>query len=157
YSRWPVASAARRPGRTRADAPQPRGRRCRAGPRPAPNEHCPLGLHALGVKAGEQVAGHLASRGARGVSSSQPPLAQRANSGKPDAREREDRTMTGFRRYIVVGCTALGLAAAVLAGAGTLRCPPNSVKVGTNCIDTYEASVWRVPDPTTINRSLVAK
>jgi formylglycine-generating enzyme required for sulfatase activity len=31
------------------------------------------------------------------------------------------------------------------------------VKVGTNCIDTYEASVWRVPNPTTTNKSLVAK
>src|SRR5262245_19436998 len=65
--------------------------------------------------------------------------------------------MTGFRRYIVVGCTAVCLVAAVSAGAGTLRCPPNSVKVGTNCIDTYEASVWRVPNPTTTNKSLVAK
>jgi formylglycine-generating enzyme required for sulfatase activity len=31
------------------------------------------------------------------------------------------------------------------------------VKVGTNCIDTYEASAWRVPNPTTTNKSLVAK
>src|SRR5262245_6656067 len=72
-------------------------------------------------------------------------------------RERQVETMTAFRRYVVVGCTALCLVAAVPAGAGTLRCPPDSVTVGTNCIDTYEASVWRVPDPTTTNKSLVAK
>ncbi len=28
---------------------------------------------------------------------------------------------------------------------------------GTVCMDTYEASVWRVPNPTTINKSLVKK
>src|SRR5262249_62379106 len=83
--------------------------------------------------------------GARGVSSAQPPPAQRPNSGKPDAGEREGRTMTGFRRYIVVGCTAVWLALAVSAGAGTLKCPPDSVLVGDACIDLYEVSVWRVP------------
>jgi formylglycine-generating enzyme required for sulfatase activity len=65
--------------------------------------------------------------------------------------------MKGFRRYVVVGCTAVCLAAAVPAGAATLRCPPDSVKVGNICIDTYEASVWRVPNPTTTNKSLVSK
>jgi hypothetical protein len=53
--------------------------------------------------------------------------------------------MTALRRYIVLGCTALGLVAAVPAGAGTLKCPPDSVKVGSNCIDTYEASAWQIP------------
>ena len=24
-------------------------------------------------------------------------------------------------------------------------CPPDSVKVGTTCVDRYEASVWRIP------------
>jgi formylglycine-generating enzyme required for sulfatase activity len=38
--------------------------------------------------------------------------------------------------------------------AGTLKCPPDSVKVGNACIDLYEASVWQV-DPT--NKSLVKK
>src|SRR5262245_59800890 len=111
--------------------------------------HCSIGSNAPGVKADEQVAGHSASRGARGVSSAQLPPAQRPNSGKPDAGEREGRTMTGFRRYIVVGCTAVCLAAAVSAGAGTLRCPPDSVKVGNVCIDTYEASVWQIPPSNT--------
>src|SRR5215470_15119392 len=44
---------------------------------------------------------------------------------------------------------ALGLAAlcwwAIPAYAGTLKCPPDSVKVGNVCIDTYEASVWQIP------------
>src|SRR5215470_12948755 len=48
---------------------------------------------------------------------------------------------------------ALGLAAlcwwAIPAYAGTLRCPPDSVKVGNVCVDTYEASVWQIP-PTNI-------
>src|SRR5262245_56855239 len=50
--------------------------------------------------------------------------------------------MKGFRWYIVIGCTAASLVAAVPAGAGT--CPPDSVKVGNVCIDTYEASVWQI-------------
>src|SRR5215470_8487132 len=62
--------------------------------------------------------------------------------------------MTGFRRYIVVGYTAVCLVAAVPAGAGTLKCPPDSVKVGTTCIDTYEASAWQIPPS---NTSLVKK
>jgi hypothetical protein len=44
------------------------------------------------------------------------------------------------------------------AGVGPLTsCPPDAVLAGTTCIDTYEASVWRVPDPTTANQGLVAK
>src|SRR5262245_17197600 len=117
--------------------------------------HCSIGSNAPGVKADEQVAGHSASRGARGVSSAQLPPAQRPNSEKPDAGEREGRTMTGFRRYIVVGCTAVCLAAAVSAGAGTLRCPPDSVKVGNVRIDTYEASVWQIPPSNTALVKLV--
>src|SRR5215468_1424402 len=65
-------------------------------------------------------------------------------------RERQVETMTAFRRYIVVGCTAVCLGAAVPAGAGTLRCPPDSVKVGNVCIDTYEASVWQIPPSNTV-------
>lgn len=37
------------------------------------------------------------------------------------------------------------------------ECPPDAVVSGSTCMDTYEASVWRVPDPTTVNKSLVAK
>src|SRR5262249_56146482 len=36
------------------------------------------------------------------------------------------------------------------AHAGTLRCPPDSVKVGNVCIDTYEASVWQIPPSNTV-------
>src|SRR5262249_50910270 len=69
--------------------------------------------------------------------------------------EREGRTMTGFRRYVVVGCTAVCLVAAVSAGAGTLKCPPDSVKVGNVCIDTFEASVWQIPPSNTALVKLV--
>jgi hypothetical protein len=62
--------------------------------------------------------------------------------------------MKGPRRSTVVGYMAVCLAVAVPAGAATLKCPPDSVKVGNVCIDTYEASVWQI-DPT--NRSLVNK
>jgi hypothetical protein len=37
------------------------------------------------------------------------------------------------------------------------KCPADSVVSGTVCMDTYEASVWRVPNATTTNKGLVAK
>lgn len=36
-------------------------------------------------------------------------------------------------------------------------CPPDAVRSGTTCIDKFEASVWRVPNPTSANADLVAK
>src|SRR5215468_9662871 len=42
--------------------------------------------------------------------------------------------------------------------AGPLkRCPADSIVSGPGCMDKYEASVWRVPNPTTTNRVLVAR
>ena len=53
----------------------------------------------------------------------------------------------------------LGSAAAAAgppSGALT-KCPADAVISGTVCMDKYEASVWRVPSPTTTNKSLVKK
>src|SRR5262249_35889436 len=47
--------------------------------------------------------------------------------------------------FSIVGVAAVCLAAAGSAGAGTLKCAPDSVKVGNVCIDKYEASVWSIP------------
>lgn len=54
---------------------------------------------------------------------------------------------------------ALILIAGLLATAlpvfpGTLKCPPDSTKVGNLCVDTYEASAWQI-DPS--NTSLLKK
>ena len=60
----------------------------------------------------------------------------------------------------------LAAAAALMAGSadaagppgGPLtRCPADAVVSGSSCMDKFEASVWRVPDPTTLNRRLVRK
>src|SRR5262249_14561559 len=57
------------------------------------------------------------------------------------------------RRQIT--CAAIvWIATALSSQAATLRCPPDSVKVGPTCIDTYEASVWKI-DPA--NATLVRK
>jgi sulfatase-modifying factor enzyme 1 len=37
------------------------------------------------------------------------------------------------------------------------RCAADAVLAGTVCLDRYEASVWRVPNPATTNASLVRK
>ena len=57
--------------------------------------------------------------------------------------------------------------AMVVAGAGTSAagfprtsvrgCAADAVLVGAMCLDKYEASVWRVPNPTTTNTFLVTK
>jgi Sulfatase-modifying factor enzyme 1 len=49
---------------------------------------------------------------------------------------------------------ALTLAVGTGSDAATLKCPPDSVKVGTLCVDKYEDSVWAI-DPT--NKKLVKK
>src|SRR5262245_65063926 len=60
----------------------------------------------------------------------------------------------------ITGLAALALLAGTAAAQGAKplkHCPADSVVSGTVCMDTYEASVWRVPNPTTTNKSLVAK
>jgi hypothetical protein len=49
------------------------------------------------------------------------------------------------RRHIV-SAAIVGRATALSTQAIALECPPDSVKVGNTCIDTYEASVWLI-DP----------
>jgi formylglycine-generating enzyme required for sulfatase activity len=42
--------------------------------------------------------------------------------------------------------------------AGALKkCPADSIVSGAGCMDKYEASVWRVPNPTTANAALVRR
>jgi hypothetical protein len=58
------------------------------------------------------------------------------------------------RRHIV-SAAVVCLATALPAHATTLRCPPDSVKVGNACVDTYEASVWQIaPANTTLVRKV---
>jgi len=60
---------------------------------------------------------------------------------------------------LVVGL-ATGAATAAAAGFPTFpmrRCSADAVPAGTVCLDRYEASVWRVPDPTTTNAFLVRR
>jgi Sulfatase-modifying factor enzyme 1 len=84
----------------------------------------------------------------------QMPPALQPNPSRAEPGNGTGRTKKGIRRYALAISMTACLVAAMPAGAATLRCPPDSVKVGTNCIDTYEASVWQI-DPT--NKSLVNK
>jgi formylglycine-generating enzyme required for sulfatase activity len=61
---------------------------------------------------------------------------------------------------IAVAAVVLVAGAAGASGppSGPLaRCPVDAVVSGTACMDKYEASVWRVPNPLGVNRSLVRK
>jgi formylglycine-generating enzyme required for sulfatase activity len=66
-----------------------------------------------------------------------------------------------MRRRLAMVCLEVGL---VMGAAGSAlpavraasgACGPDAVAAGTACLDKYEASVWRVPDPTTANAPLV--
>jgi formylglycine-generating enzyme required for sulfatase activity len=58
------------------------------------------------------------------------------------------------RRVTMVSLT---VALVIRAATATRACEPDAVVAGTVCLDRYEASVWRVPDPTTTNAPLVRK
>jgi hypothetical protein len=62
---------------------------------------------------------------------------------------------------ITVSAAILLLASAAGAAGPPVRppmtCPVDAVVSGATCMDKYEASVWRVPNPTTANKALVAK
>jgi hypothetical protein len=53
-----------------------------------------------------------------------------------------------------MGVAVLGLWA-IPAHAATLKCPPDSVKVGTTCVDKYEGSIWQIPPSNTALVKLV--
>ena len=67
------------------------------------------------------------------------------------------------RTMVKVSLTAallIGVASAAVAAfpqTPVRRCGPDAVPAGTLCLDRYEASVWRVPNPTTTNAFLVKK
>jgi hypothetical protein len=66
---------------------------------------------------------------------------------------------TGAIGGIIVSAWLVLPAGVVVAqGAKPLeKCPDDAVVSGTVCMDKYEASVWRVPVPTTINKDLVTR
>jgi hypothetical protein len=71
---------------------------------------------------------------------------------------------TTMTRTILIVSLAVGLATDVASAVlqevrPTLvrGCGPNAVIAGTVCLDTYEESVWRVPNATTTNAGLVRR
>jgi hypothetical protein len=68
-------------------------------------------------------------------------------------------SMNQMTRSLVAAASVLLAAQMALAqGAKPLKkCPADAVVSGTVCMDTFEASVWRVPGPTTLNAALVKK
>jgi formylglycine-generating enzyme required for sulfatase activity len=59
---------------------------------------------------------------------------------------------------VLVLCVAVAANDAGAQGAKPLKkCPVDAVVSGTVCMDRFEASVWRVPDPLGVNKGLVTK
>ncbi|GIW44840.1 MAG: hypothetical protein KatS3mg077_2122 [Candidatus Binatia bacterium] len=68
--------------------------------------------------------------------------------------------MNAMVRGLGVPAAVLLAGTAMAAGppSGPLKkCPPDAVVSGTVCMDKYEASVWRIPDPLGTNAKLVKK
>ena len=57
----------------------------------------------------------------------------------------------------VLVASRAGAAHAVFPASAVRRCGPDAVVAGTVCLDKYEASVWRVPNPTTTNAIVVKR
>ena len=62
-----------------------------------------------------------------------------------------------MKRFGILIALGFGLFLFVMPAHAARTCGPDSVPVGTVCMDQYESSVWRVPNPSTTNASLVAK
>ena len=71
----------------------------------------------------------------------------------PTAWIRARRKEPTMRKVVLLLAVGAALGAPGVANADT-GCPPDSVKVGTACIDLYEASVWSIP---AANTNLIAK
>src|SRR5262249_57719888 len=68
--------------------------------------------------------------------------------------------MISYRKRMTLAAVLLLGGAAGAAGppsAPLKKCPPDAVVSGVGCMDKFEASVWRVPNPMTSNRALVAR
>jgi Sulfatase-modifying factor enzyme 1 len=65
--------------------------------------------------------------------------------------------MSARWRGIAISAVLALLANAAGAQGTSAPCPVDSVPAGTICLDKFEASVWRVPNPTTTNAALVTK
>jgi Sulfatase-modifying factor enzyme 1 len=65
--------------------------------------------------------------------------------------------MSARWRGIAISAVLALLANAAGAQTGNPLCPADSVSLASACLDKFEASVWRVPAPTTLNVGLVKK
>jgi hypothetical protein len=65
--------------------------------------------------------------------------------------------MRPIAQVLLVLMCSVALITPVAAHPVFKNCPPDAARVGTTCIDKYEASVWEIPDPTGVNRPLVIK
>ena len=64
------------------------------------------------------------------------------------------------RGIMLAAGLVLGASAAAMGDppdAPLKKCPVDAVVSGTVCMDSYEASVWQVPNATTTNKGLVSK
>src|SRR4029453_15087663 len=79
----------------------------------------------------------------------------------PPCSGKRGTPMSSFRNGTTVAAAVVLLAGAAGAagppGGALTKCPVDAVVSGAGCMDKYEASVWRVPNPTTVSKFLVGR
>src|SRR5262249_8692811 len=94
----------------------------------------------------------------RGDGGARPPSLPRPSSRSAEEIGMTARSLTERAlRHAAHGMALAVLLAGALGASGAPVCAPDAVIAGARCIDKFEASVWRVPNPTTANAPLVAK
>jgi hypothetical protein len=74
-----------------------------------------------------------------------------------DRREIMKKRITQAFLAVALGMGVPSAALGHFPAGPVMRCRADAVVAGTVCLDRYEASVWRVPNPTTTNAILVRK
>ena len=68
-----------------------------------------------------------------------------------------NRSVVRLSCVAVLIATGASASAAGFPRAPVIRCAADAVLAGTVCLDKCEASVWRLPNPTTTNASPLRK
>ena len=65
--------------------------------------------------------------------------------------------MRRLSEVMLIGCMGLVLALVMPIEAAAQTCPNDSVRVGTICLDEFEASVWKILPTTLVQRNVIIK
>jgi hypothetical protein len=80
-----------------------------------------------------------------------------ATSSRNYSQTKEGNAMGRLSDVMLIGCVGLVVALAMPIEATAQTCPIDSVRVGTICLDKFEASVWKILPTTLVQRNVIIK